>query len=226
MNGYLRCADGYFRRAPEFDVLQETGEDRCAGRADRGGDDHPLRLQAAHLAWGEIGYDDYLAADEGFGGVVLGDAGEDLAAREVGAEIDFEAEEFVGFWDALGDDDLRDAEIDLGEVVDGDQGRGASCRLQVVSWGGGALGTRGCTAFRASGDGMEDAAAGSGVGVGFSISVIIWASPLSARGNIGARGPSFVPGLRPPHFRSFSLPSRAACSMLPRPSCCQTEAVA
>ena len=51
---------------------------------------------------------------------MLGDAGQDLAAGKVGTEIDFEAEELVGLGDALGDDDLGDAEIDLGEVVDGD----------------------------------------------------------------------------------------------------------
>ncbi len=53
---------------------------------------------------------------------MLGDAGKDLAARriEIGAEVDFEAKQFVGLGDALGDDDLRDAKIDFGEVVDGD----------------------------------------------------------------------------------------------------------
>ena len=50
--------------------------------------------------------------------------------RRFGAEIDFEAEELVGLGDALGDDDLRDAEIDLGEVVDG---RWSRCpRLRAV----------------------------------------------------------------------------------------------
>ena len=40
------------------------------------------------------------------------------------AEVDLEAEEFVGLGDALGDEDLGDAEFDLGEVVDGDLGGG------------------------------------------------------------------------------------------------------
>ena len=77
-----------------------------------------MGFEAAHLAGGEVGDDDDAAADELFGGVPLGDAGEDLAA--FGAEVDFEAEEFVGLGDALGDEDLGDAEVDLGEVVDGD----------------------------------------------------------------------------------------------------------
>jgi len=77
-------------------------------------------FQAAHLSGGEVGDDDDLFAEELFGGVPLGDAGEDLALFV--AEVDFEAEELVGLGDALGDDDLGDAEVDLDEVVDGDLG--------------------------------------------------------------------------------------------------------
>ncbi len=77
-----------------------------------------MRFEAAHLAGGEIGDDDDAAADEVFGGVPLGDAGEDLAAFV--AEIDFEAEELVGLGDALADEDLGYAQLDFGEVVDGD----------------------------------------------------------------------------------------------------------
>ena len=83
-----------------------------------GGEQHAVGFQAAHLAGSEVGDDGDALSDEFFRGVELGDAGEDLAA--FGAEVDFEAEELVGLGDALGDDDLRDAEIDLGEVVDGD----------------------------------------------------------------------------------------------------------
>ena len=46
-----------------------------------------------------------------------------------GAQVDFEAEQLVGLGDALGDDDLGDAEVDLGEVVDGDE-RGARRRAK------------------------------------------------------------------------------------------------
>ena len=35
-------------------------------------------------------------------------------------QIDFKAEQLVGLGDALGHDDLRNAEVDLDEVVDGD----------------------------------------------------------------------------------------------------------
>ncbi len=81
-----------------------------------------MGIEAAHLAGGEVGDNDDFAADELFGGVPLGDAGEDLAAAHTGfrAEVDFEAEELVGFGDALADEDAGDAELDFGEVVDGD----------------------------------------------------------------------------------------------------------
>ncbi len=81
-----------------------------------------MGFEAAHRARGEVGDDDDHAADEVFGRIPLGDAGEDLAARwiETGAEIDLDAEELVGLGDALGDEDLCGAEVELGEVVDGD----------------------------------------------------------------------------------------------------------
>src|ERR1700679_3577791 len=50
-------------------------------------------------------------------------------AGGVGAEVYFEAEELVGFGNALGDEDLGYAEFDLGEVVDGDLG---SCQFSVI----------------------------------------------------------------------------------------------
>ena len=78
-----------------------------------------MRFEAAHLAGREVGDDDDAAADEVLRCVPLGNAGEDLALAEL-AEVDFQAEELVGLGDALGDDDLRDPELDLGEVVDGD----------------------------------------------------------------------------------------------------------
>ena len=77
-----------------------------------------MGFEAAHLAGGEVGDDYDLFSDQFFGGVPLGDAGEDLALFV--AEVDFEAEELVGLGDALGDEDLGDAEVDLDEVVDGD----------------------------------------------------------------------------------------------------------
>ncbi len=58
----------------------EGGEDGFAVFAVRGGEEHAVGLEAAHLAGGEVGDDDDAAADEFFGGVPLGDAGEDLAA--------------------------------------------------------------------------------------------------------------------------------------------------
>lgn len=108
---------GLLELGSDGDVFGEGGEDGFAAFGG-GGDDHAVGLEAAEFAGGEVGDDDDFAADEGFGGVGLGDAGEDLAGFR--AEVDFEAKELVGFGDALGDLDLADAELDFGEVVDGD----------------------------------------------------------------------------------------------------------
>ena len=112
--------------ATKGNLVGEGGEDGLAGVIlTRRGEQHAVGFKAAHLAGCEVGDDRDAEADELFGGVPLGDAGEDLAARwsEVEAEIDFEAEEFVRLGDALGNDNLRDTEIDFDEVVDGDEGR-------------------------------------------------------------------------------------------------------
>ncbi len=97
-----------------------------------------MGFEAAHLAWGEVGDDDDAASDQLLGGVPLGDAGEDLALFV--AEVDLKAEEFVGLGDALADEDLGDAELDLGEVVDGDLGRGVGRLGSGEDAGGGCLG--------------------------------------------------------------------------------------
>ena len=94
-------------------------------------DSRPRILRGARLAM-----TDDAAADEFFGGVPLGYAGEDLAFFV--AEVDFEAEELVGLGDALGDDDLGYAEVDFDEVVDGDLwgvGWWLVARLRLRRWG-------------------------------------------------------------------------------------------
>ena len=113
-----------------------------------------MGLKAAHLAGGEVGDDYDVLSQELFGGVPLGDAGEDLALFV--AKVDFEAEELVGLGNALGYDDFGYAEIDFDEVVDGDLwgvrcGDGCGCCGEeagglgfVMGWGAGALGGDGC----------------------------------------------------------------------------------
>ena len=59
-----------------------------------------------------------------------------------------------------------------------------------------------------------------------SMSAMVWASSLGARGKMGLRGPSWVAAWRPPHWRSLRSPRSAAASIEPRPSCAQTLAVA
>lgn len=90
-----------------------------------GGEEHTLAFFAAHGARGEVGHDDNGFADEGFGFVVGADAGDDLAL--FGAEVDFQYEQPVGVGVRFGFEDAGDAEVDLGEVVEGDccwDGRG------------------------------------------------------------------------------------------------------
>ena len=106
-----------------FYILQEAGQD-WAATFDGSRDDHAVRFVSAQLPGGEIGDDDDFAADEGLRCIGLGDSGQDLA-RFV-AKVDFETEQLVGFGNALGDFDLGDAELDFGEVVNGDFVAGSS----------------------------------------------------------------------------------------------------
>ncbi len=102
----MRNRAALLQACPHFDMVRigEGGEDGLAVFARGGGEQHAVGLEAAHLAGGEVGDDDDVAADEVLGGVPLGDAGEDLALFV--AEVDFEAEKLVGLGDALGDEDL------------------------------------------------------------------------------------------------------------------------
>ncbi len=127
LSGGMFSAALLFEAGAECDLFAEGGEDGFAVFAFGGGEEHAVGLEAAHLAGGEVGDDDDAATDEFFGGVPLGYAGEDLAFFVT--EIDFEAEELVGFGDALGDDDFGDAEVDFHEVV--------HCDLWGVGDGGG-----------------------------------------------------------------------------------------
>jgi len=98
-------------------VFAEGGQDGLAAFFARG-EKHAVGFQTAHFARGEVGNDHDLAADQVLGCVPLGDAGEDLTLFV--AEVDFEAEELVGFRDALSYENLGYAELDFDEVVDGD----------------------------------------------------------------------------------------------------------
>ena len=96
------------------------GEEEDVGFAGADGGDHAFGEAEFHLAGLEIGDHDDETADEGFGFVGGFDAGEDLAA-DVAAEAEGELEEFFCAGYFFGGDDAGDAEVDFGEVVDGDQ---------------------------------------------------------------------------------------------------------
>ena len=120
MAGESSCHSSLLEAGAEGDLFAEGGEDGFAVFSVAGGEEHAMGFEAAHLAGGEIGDDDDFATDQLFGGVPLGDAGEDLALFV--PEVDLEAQELVGLGDAFGDDDFGYAEVDLDEVVDGDLG--------------------------------------------------------------------------------------------------------
>ena len=114
-------------RVDEFHLLQpgsdgdafEEGDERGRAAFEAGGDDHALGGKAAEFAGFEIGDDDDFAADELFGLIGEGNAGDDGAGFGF-ADVDFEVKEFVGTFDFFGGFDFADAEVDFGEVVDGD----------------------------------------------------------------------------------------------------------
>ena len=71
-----------------------------------------MRFEAAHFSRLKIGDNDDLSADEFFGLVVFGKAGEYLP-RLVFAKIDLETEEFVSVRYTLGDLNFSDTQLDL-----------------------------------------------------------------------------------------------------------------
>ena len=182
-----------------------------------------MGFEAAHLAGGEVGDDDDAAADEVFGGVPLGDAGEDLARGRVGPRSTSRRRSLsaLGMRSATRIWATRSSILAKSSMVmAGASGAGAGWWWAAVCWvrgvwaggeggaaadgeGGGGLGERGGARAAAGSEVGVLTAAGSvgsvSTGVGFSMSVMIWASPLSARGKMGESGPSLVPGFRPPH---------------------------
>ncbi len=85
-----------------------------------------MRLDAAKFTGSEVGDDHHLAAYQGLGGVRLGDSGDDLA--NFGADVDGEAQEFVGLLYLFGGEDGADTELDLEEIINGDVGVGRGWR--------------------------------------------------------------------------------------------------
>ena len=108
------------------DIFEEAGESGLAFFSERGGDDHALRLDAAKFTGSEVGDDHHLAAYQRLGGVRLGDSGDDLT--NFGADVDGEAQEFVGLLYLFGGEDGADTELDLEEIVDRDVGVGRGGR--------------------------------------------------------------------------------------------------
>ena len=79
---------------------------------------HAMGLQPAHLARRKVGNDNNAPANKLFRSVKLRNSRENLPLFI--SKIDFKAKQLVRLRNALGNNNLGDAEVDLDEVVDGD----------------------------------------------------------------------------------------------------------
>ena len=84
-----------------------------------GGEEHAVGIQAHHLARGEVQDGGDLFSHELFGLVEGVNAGEDLAGG-AGAVVEAELQQLLRFLDGLAGEDLDDAHVAAGEVVDAD----------------------------------------------------------------------------------------------------------
>ena len=129
-----RCSRCYFRRR-RWGRLRGSWRGRAGLLLRKRRRRSCLGFDAAKFAGSEVGDDDDLAADERLRSVGLGDSGDDLA--DFDADVDGEAQEFVGLLNLFGGEDGADAEVDLDEIVDGDVGVGG-LRRRLASCSGGA----------------------------------------------------------------------------------------
>src|ERR1700722_7213496 len=114
--GLSRCAceststksfNRLFEPGAYFDIFQKAGQAGFSLCPDRSRYDHSIGLQAAQLSRLQIGDDDYLASDEFFGLVGLGDTGNNLP--HFVADIYFKAQKPIGALDPLSYLHLSDA---------------------------------------------------------------------------------------------------------------------
>ena len=125
LSGYLTRMPGW---APESGDEQEEAR-RIAGRRQH----HAFRHAELHLARREVGDHHGQAADERRRIVGRLDAGEHLARAER-ADVERQLQQLVRAFDMLGVDDVRDAQVDLGEVVDADEWRAWVAASTAFSW--------------------------------------------------------------------------------------------
>ena len=136
----LMSTGGYFT----FSSAPESGDEQEYARAVAGGGEHHALGDAEfHLARGEVG-DHHREPALELLRVVGG-----LDAREHGfrraAEVERELQQLVRAFDRLGVDDLRDAEIDLVEIVDRDRAwHGVGFHGMLLAVQRGAVGNVGC----------------------------------------------------------------------------------
>lgn len=105
-----------FRRpSPRHDLRHRRHENHLRPVGIRRRQQHALALDAAHRPRLEVCHDDDLLADELLRLVVAADAGNELPLFR--AEVDLEDEQPIGVRMRCGLENARDAEVELGEVV-------------------------------------------------------------------------------------------------------------
>jgi hypothetical protein len=109
------AAGGYFSRAPSGTSSRNPAS-TGAPSGQRSGQQHPVRLQAPHLARSQIGHNHNLPPDQLFRLVVLRNPGQNLPLLV--AQIDLQPQQLVSLGHPLGHQNLRHAQIHLDEVVD------------------------------------------------------------------------------------------------------------
>ena len=103
----IACSRAFFR-----------GDEAQASIVCTGHQDHALTLNAAQFPWREVDQEGDLTDDDVLRGEVLRDAADHSAGVE--ACVDGEFEKFVRLGNFFAFEHCADAEIQLGEVVEGD----------------------------------------------------------------------------------------------------------
>src|SRR6185312_6975108 len=107
-----------FQASAYGNVFEEAGQHRLAFFANRGRDDHAIRLDAPQLTRLEIGDDHNLHANDLLRRILLGDSGDNRAY--LSADINFELEQLIGAFNLFRRLHLSNTKFHFGKIVDGD----------------------------------------------------------------------------------------------------------
>ena len=113
LSGEAKSTDDIAWRHPFFRGDKAQASIVCAGHQD-----HALTLDAAQFPWREVDQEGDLTADDVLRGELLRDATDNSTGVE--ACVDGELEKFVGLGNLFAFEHSANAEVQLGEVVEGD----------------------------------------------------------------------------------------------------------